>query len=273
MLVGVVTAKDLMLARPHDRIGDLMDTNIFFAHTTDDREAVADQFQKYNLLAMPVVDKEQRLVGIITIDDIVDVIVEENTEDIEKMAALVPSDEPYLKTTVFQHARNRFLWMLILMLSATITGTIISSFENGLMALPILMAFIPMLMNTGGIAGSQSSTLIVRGIAVGEISLRDVLIVLWKELRVGILCGIGLGLVNFVRVFITNNQDWKLCLTVTLSLFCTILMAKTVGSVLPIFAKRLKIDPAIMSAPLLTTIVDAVSLIIYFSIAKIILGL
>ncbi|MCL2765759.1 MAG: magnesium transporter [Treponema sp.] len=273
MLVGVVTAKDLLLARPHDRIGDLMDTNVVFANTTDDREAIADQFQKYSFLAMPVVDKEQRLVGIITVDDIVDVIVEESTEDIEKMAALVPSDEPYLKTSIFQHAKNRFLWMLILMLSATITGTIISSFENGLLALPILMAFVPMLMNTGGIAGSQSSTLIVRGMAVGEIGLGDILIILWKEIRVGMLCGLGLGIVNFIRVFIMNNRDWQLCLTITLSLFCTILMAKTVGSVLPILAKRLRIDPAIMSAPLLTTIVDAVSLIIYFSIAKIILGL
>lgn len=273
LLVGMISAKTLMLARPHERIGDIMDTNIAFAFTTDDRETIADQFKKYGFLAMPVVDKEQRLVGIITVDDIMDVIVEENTEDIEKMAAIVPSDDPYLKTGILQHAKNRFLWMLILMLSATITGTIISSFEDGLMVLPILMAFIPMLMNTGGIAGSQSSTLIVRGMAVGEIGMKDILLVLWKELRVGILCGIGLGLVNFIRVFFMNDRDLKLCLTITLSLFCTILMAKTVGSVLPIFAKRLKIDPAIMSAPLLTTIVDAVSLIIYFSIAKVILGL
>jgi len=273
LLTGVVTAKDLMLARPQDKIANIMDTNIVFAQTTDDREAIAEQFQKYNLIAMPVVDKEQRLVGIITVDDIVDVIVEESTEDIEKMAALVPFDEPYIKTTIFQHAKNRFLWMLILMLSATITGTIISSFENGLMVLPILMSFIPMLMNTGGIAGSQSSTLIVRGMAVGEIGLKDIGLILWKELRVGLLCGLGLGFVNFIRVFIMNNSDWKLCLTITLSLFCTILMAKTVGSALPLLAKRVKIDPAIMSAPLLTTIVDAVSLIIYFSIAKVILGL
>jgi len=273
LLVGGVSAKTLMLARPQDRIADIMDTNVSFAYTTDDREAIADQFQKYSLLAMPVVDKEQRLVGIITVDDIVDVIVEESTEDIEKMAALVPLDDPYLKTSIFKHAKNRFLWMLILMLSATITGTIISSFENGLMKMSILMSFIPMLMNTGGIAGSQSTTLIVRGMAVGEIGMKDIFIILWKELRVGILCGLGLGLVNFVRVFIMNNKDWQLCLTITLSLFCTILMAKTVGSVLPILAKRLRIDPAIMSAPLLTTIVDAVSLIIYFSIAKLILGL
>ncbi|MCL2762615.1 MAG: magnesium transporter [Treponema sp.] len=273
LLVGVISAKTLMLARPQQHIGEIMDTYVVFANTTDDQESIADQFQKYGFLAMPVVDKEQRLVGIITVDDIVDVIVEESTEDIEKMAALVPSDDPYLKTSIFQHAKNRFLWMLILMLSATITGTIISSFEEGLMVLPILMSFIPMLMNTGGIAGSQSSTLIVRGMAVGEIGLRDIVIVLWKELRVGILCGLGLGLVNFVRVYVMNDKNIMLCLTITLSLFCTILMAKTVGSVLPIFAKRLKIDPAIMSAPLLTTIVDAVSLIIYFSIAKLIFKL
>jgi len=273
LLVGVVTAKTLMLAGPQERIGDLMDTNVVFAYTTDDQETIADQFQKYGFLAMPVVDKEQRLVGIITVDDIVDVIVEESTEDIEKMAALVPSEDPYLKTGIFQHAKNRFLWMMILMLSATITGTIISSFEKGLMVLPILMSFIPMLMNTGGIAGSQSSTLIVRGLAVGEIELGDIAIIVWKELRVGMLCGLGLGLINFVRVYIMNKQDVMLCLTITLSLFCTVCIAKTVGSLLPIFASRMKIDPAVMSAPLLTTMVDALSLIIYFSIAKVILKL
>jgi len=273
LLVGIITAKELMLARPEERIGDMMETNIVFAHTTDDQEAIADQFQKYDFLAMPVVDKDQRLVGIITVDDIVDIIVEENTEDIEKMAAIVPSDEPYLKTSIVQHAKKRFVWMLILMLSATITGTIISNFEDGLMVLPILMSFVPMLMNTGGIAGSQSSCMIVRGIAVGEIRLRDLAIVLWKELRVGMLCGLGLGLVNFIRVYFMTGQDWKLCLTLTLALFCTVLMAKTVGCTLPILAKRLRIDPAVMSTPLLTTIVDAVSLIIFFAFARAILGL
>jgi len=274
LLVGGVSVKTLMLALPQHSIAEIMDANVVFAYTTDDREAIADQFQKYNLLAMPVVDKEQRLVGIITVDDIVDVIVEESTEDIKKMAAIVPfHDDPYLKTTIFRHAKNRFLWMLILMLSATITGGIISSFETGLKVLPILMSFIPMLMNTGGIAGSQSSTLIIRGMAVGEIGMKDILSVLWKELRIGALCGLGLGFVNIIRVYFTSEHDLKLCVTITLSLFCTILMAKTAGGILPIFAKRLKIDPAIMSAPLLTTIVDAVSLIIYFSFAKIIFGL
>jgi len=273
LLTGVISAKTLMLSRPQERIGDVMDTHVVFAYTTDDREAIADQFKRHSLLAMPVVDKEQRLVGIITVDDIVDVIVEESTEDIHKMAALFPSEDPYLKTSVFQHAKNRFLWMLILMLSATITGTIISGFEDKLMVLPILMSFIPMLMNTGGIAGSQSSTLIIRGMAVGEIGLGDIMIVVWKEIRVGLLCGLGLGAINFVRVLIMNHKDVMLCLTITLSLFCTVMMAKTIGSILPIFAKRLKIDPAIVSAPLLTTIVDALSLIIYFTFAKMIFGL
>ncbi|MDR1868855.1 MAG: magnesium transporter [Treponema sp.] len=273
LLVGVVSAKTLMLARPQQRIGDIMDANLVFANTTDDREVIAENFQKYNLLAMPVVDKEQRLVGIITVDDIVDVIVEESTEDIEKMNALAPSDEPYLKTGILKLARNRILWLLVLMLSATITGIIISSFEAGLAALPILMAFIPMLMDTSGNAGSQASTLIIRGMAIGEINPKDIIFVIWKEVRVGLLCGLALGLINFIRVYIMNGQNLLLCVTVTLSLCCTILIAKTVGCILPIFAKQLKIDPAIMAAPMITTIVDAVSLIIYFSIAKAILGL
>ncbi|MDR2952427.1 MAG: magnesium transporter [Treponema sp.] len=273
LLVGVVSAKTLMLSRPHERIGDIMDTNLVFAQTTDDQEAIADLFQKYDLLAMPVVDKERRLVGIITVDDIVEVIVEESTEDIEKMGALAPSDEPYLKTGIMRLARNRILWLLILMLSATITGGIISNFTEGLAVLPILMAFIPMLMDTAGNAGSQSSTLIIRGMAVGEISVKDVIRVVWKEIRVAICCGLALGLINLVRVYLMNGKDLKLSLTVTLSLFCTLIVAKTLGSLLPILAKRIKIDPAIMAAPLITTIADAMSLIIYFSLSKAILGL
>jgi magnesium transporter len=273
LLVGVISAKTLMLAKPQERIGDIMDANLVFAHTTDDQEAIAEQFKKYSLLAMPVVDKEQRLVGIITVDDIVDVIVEESTEDIEKMNALAPSDDPYLKTGVFRLARNRIIWLLVLMLSATITGMIISNFETGLAALPILVAFIPMLMDTGGNAGSQSSTLIIRGMAIGEISPKDIIRIIWKEVRVGLICGLALGTVNFIRIFIMNGQNLMLCVTVTLSVCCTILIAKTVGCVLPLVAKCLKIDPAVMAAPLITTIVDAVSLIIYFLFAKAILGL
>jgi magnesium transporter len=273
MLVGVVSAKDLMLARPQDRIGDLMDTNLVFASTIDDQEAVAGLFKKYGLLSLPVVDKEQRLVGSITVDDIVQVIEEENTEDFEKMNALAPSDEPYLKTSIVKLAKNRILWLLVLMLSATITGGIISSFENALAVLPILVAFIPMLMDTGGNAGTQSSTLIIRGMALGEITLRDIIRVLWRELRIGIICGLALGLINFGRIYLMNGKNMMLCFTVTVSLFFTVLMAKSVGCILPMFAKRLKIDPAIMAAPLITTIVDGASLIIYFSIAKVVFQL
>jgi magnesium transporter len=273
LLTGTVSAKTLLLANPHDRIDSIMETNFIFAYTTDDQEAIAAQFKKYGLLAMPVVDKEKQLVGIITVDDIVAVIEEENTEDFEKMNALAPSDEPYLKTSIVKLARNRILWLLVLMLSATITGGIISSFENALAVLPILVAFIPMLMDTGGNAGSQSSTLIIRGMALGEIDIRDIVRVLWRELRIGTLCGLGLGLINFIRVYLMNGRNLLLSFTVTMSLFFTILMAKSVGCILPLFAKRLKIDPAIMAAPLITTVVDGASLIIYFSMAKIIFKL
>jgi magnesium transporter len=184
------------------------------------------------------------------------------------MNALAPSDEPYLKTSIVKLAKNRILWLLVLMLSATITGGIISSFENALAVLPILVAFIPMLMDTGGNAGSQSSTLIIRGMALGEISLRDIIRVLWREIRIGTLCGLGLGLINFARIYLMNGKDLKLSITVTASLFVTILMAKSAGCILPMLAKRIKIDPAIMAAPLITTIVDGASLVIYFSIAK-----
>ena len=273
MLVGVVSAKAMLLARPEDRIGDIMDTSLIFACTTDDQEETAGRFQKYGLLAMPVVDKEQRLVGIITVDDIVNVIIEENTEDIEKMGALAPSDEPYLKTSILRLARNRIVWLMVLMLSASITAGIIAGYEDSLAVLPILVAFIPMLMDSGGNAGAQSATLIIRGMAVGEIRMKDFVRVLWREIRVGTICGMALGAVNLVRVYLMHGKDIMLSITVTLSLFATILMAKTAGGLLPIFAKRLNIDPAIMAAPLITTVVDAASLIVYFSIAKVILGL
>ena len=273
LLVGVVSAKTLMLSKPRELIGEIMDNNPIFAYTTDDQEAIADKFRKYGLLAMPVVDKEQRLVGIITVDDIMEVIVEESTEDMEKMVALSPSDDPYLKTGVFRLAKNRIIWLMILMLSATISAGIIATFEESLAVLPILVAFIPMLMDSAGNAGCQSSTLIIRGMAVGEIRLRDFLRVLWREIRVGSICGLVLGLVNLVRVYLMHGHNFMLALTVTLSLFITILMAKSLGGFLPIFAKRIKLDPALMAAPLITTICDASSLIIYFSIAKVILSL
>jgi magnesium transporter len=268
LLMGIVTAKTLMLADPEQKIGDIMDTNLIFAHTTDDQEGIAGIFKKYGLLSIPVVDKDQHMVGIITIDDVVQVIEEENTEDIEKMAALNPSEEPYLKTGIFRLTRNRFLWLLVLMLSATITGSIISGYEDALAVLPVLVVFIPMLMDTGGNAGAQTSALMIRGMALGEIRLRDILRVLWKEIRIALLCGLGLGAINFVRIYLLNGRSLRLSLTVTASLLITILIAKCIGCILPMVAKRLKLDPAIMAAPLITTIVDGTSLAVYFTIAK-----
>jgi magnesium transporter len=267
-LLGEVSAKTLMLSALQDRLVNVMDTNPVFVKTHDDQEAVAGLFKKYGLLAMPVVDREQRLVGIITVDDIVEVIDEEATEDLEKMNALNPSDEPYLKTSIIKLARNRILWLLVLMLSATITGSIISGFEDALAMLPVLVAFIPMLMDTGGNAGAQASALIIRGMALEEIRFKDLFRVVWRELRIGALCGLGLGLVNFVRIYLMNGRNLVLALTVTASLFITVLMAKGIGCALPLLAKKIRLDPAIMAAPLITTIVDAASLLIYLSVAR-----
>ena len=216
---------------------------------------------------MPVVDKEDRLVGIVTVDDIVDVMEQEATEDFEKMAAMTPSEKPYLKTSVFQLAKNRIAWLLILMISSMLTGGILAKYENAFSVIPLLVTFIPMLTDTGGNAGSQSSTLIIRGMAVGEIEPRDILKVLWKELRVGTIVGVLLGLVNFIRLILTYPGQYMICLTVVLSLFVTVILAKTIGCTLPIIAKKLKMDPAIMAAPLITTIVDAFSLVVYFQLA------
>lgn len=267
MLEGVVTVKDLLM-NPYDRvIGDIMDTHVIKAVTTEDQEEVADSFHKYDLLSLPVVDHEDRLVGIVTVDDIVDVIEQEATEDFEKMAAMSPSEKPYLKTGVFQLAKNRILWLLILMVSSMITGGILGKYENAFALIPLLVTFIPMLTDTGGNAGSQSSTLIIRGMAVGEIETRDMASVLWKELRVGAIVGVILGLVNYIRLIIMYPGNEMICLTVVISLFVTVVLAKTIGCVLPMVAKVLKMDPAIMAAPLITTIVDAFSLVIYFQLA------
>jgi magnesium transporter len=268
-LIGAVSAEALLHAELTKKIDEIMDENVIFTLTTDDREAVAGMFRKYGLLAMPVVDHEQQLVGIITVDDVLHIIEEEDTEDFEKMAALNPADESYLKTGVIQQAKNRIIWLLVLMLSATITGAIITSFENSLTVLPALIAFIPMLMGAGGNAGAQSSTVIIRGMALGEITLNDVLKVLWREIRVGLICGLALGIANFIRIFLMNEKNAMLSLVVTLSLCVTLIVAKSIGCTLPILAKKLKTDPAIMAAPLVTTIVDGTTLIVYFSIAKI----
>ena len=266
-LEGVLTVKDLLLSPYDTKIEELMDTHVIKAVTTEDRETVVDSFNKYDLLSLPVVDKENRLVGIVTVDDAVDVMEQEATEDFEIMAAMHPSEKPYLKTGVFSLARNRIVWLLVLMLSSMITGGILAKYEEAFAVLPLLVTFIPMLMDTGGNAGSQSSTMIIRGMAVGELSPKDVLRVIWKELRVGILCGIMLSAVNFVRLMIQYPNNTMVCLTIVLTLFCTVILAKTIGGVLPIIAKVLKLDPAIMAAPLITTIVDAFSMIIYFRLA------
>ena len=272
-LEGVVTVKDLLMNPYEEIIGNIMDTHVIKAFTTEDQEEVADSFQKYDLLSLPVVDHEERLVGIVTVDDVVDVMEQEATEDFEKMAAMLPSEKPYLKTGVFQLAKNRIAWLLILMISSMITGGILAKYEAAFAVIPLLVTFIPMLTDTGGNAGSQSSTMIIRGMAVGEIEPGDLFKVLWKELRVGIIVGAILGFVNYVRLVILYPGKEMLCLTVVLSLMVTVVIAKTIGCVLPIAAKVFHMDPAIMAAPLITTIVDAMSLIIYFQLACSLLGL
>ena len=271
LLVGEVSLKTLLLAKQHQRISKLMDSTVIHAYTVDDQEQAADLFRKYSLMSLPVVDKEKRLVGIITVDDVVRIMEEEATEDFEKMAALVPSDRPYLKTNVLKLAQKRIGWLLILMLSATITGAIISSYETSLAVLPSLIIFIPMLMDTSGNAGCQTSTLVIRSIALDEIDFKDIFKVWWREFRVAVLCGLGLGVVNTARVMITNNGDLLLAVTISITLFAVILLAKTIGCLMPLLAKKIKLDPAVLAAPLITTILDGASLLVYFSIAHAIL--
>ncbi len=266
-LEGVVTVKDLLMNPYEACLGDIMDVNVIKAVTTEDQEAVAERFLKYDLLSLPVVDSENRLVGIVTVDDIVDVLEEEATEDFEKMAAMHPSEKPYLKTGVLELAKNRIVWLLVLMVSSMITGGILARYEAAFAVLPLLVTFIPMLTDTGGNAGSQSSTLIIRGMAVNEIQPRDGFRVLWKEMRVGLLVGTVLGTANFIQLIIRYPGQWMVCLTVVLSLLVTVVLAKTIGGLLPIAARSLKLDPAIMAAPLITTIVDAISLVVYFQLA------
>ena len=272
-LDGVVTVRDLLMNPYEKTIGDIMDKNVIKAVTTEDQEEVADRFQKYDLLSLPVVDHEDRLVGIVTVDDVVDVMEQEATEDFEKMAAMHPSEKPYLKTSVFQLAKNRIVWLLVLMLSSMITGGILANYEAAFAVIPLLVTFIPMLTDTGGNAGSQSSTMIIRGMAVGEIKTKDVFRVVFKELKVALVVGTILGLVNYIRLILLYPGQEMLCLTVVISLLITVVLAKTIGALLPIVAKVIHMDPAIMAAPLITTIVDAVSLILYFQLACQLLGL
>ena len=272
-LLGSVTLKDLILSEDDMIIEDIMDTNLISVQTSVDQEEVAHLFKAYDLVTMPVVDKENRLVGMITIDDVVDIIEQENTEDFQKMAAMAPNEEPYLKTPVLSLAKHRIIWLLVLMISATVTGRIIQGFEEVIQSVVILASFIPMLMDTGGNAGSQSSTLIIRGLALGEITTHDYLKVMFKELRVGIVVAIVLSVVNFLRIYFIEHVEFMVGITVCASLFFTVILAKVVGSILPIIAKKLKFDPAIMASPLITTIVDAFALIVYFMLARTLLGI
>lgn len=278
-LVGLVSVKDLLTSDENSVIEDIMETHIIFVDTHEDKEEVAKQFQKYDLLAMPVVDTEQRLVGIVTVDDVMDVIVDESTEDIEKMAAITPTDKPYLKTGVFETWSKRIPWLLLLMISATFTGMIITKFEAKLAILPILTSFIPMIMDTGGNSGSQASVTVIRGLALEEIEIRDILSVLWKEIRVAVLCGITLAACNFLKILLIDNMLLGSGITiltafvVCITLVGTVFVAKVVGACMPIVAKCLNFDPAVMASPFITTIVDALSLLIYFRIATALLSL
>ena len=272
VLQGIINIKDILLADKNTVIKDIMETNIISVNTTDDQEDVAKKFDKYDFYALPVVDTENRLVGIITVDDAINVLREEISEDFEKMAAIQPNEEGYFETSVFKHAKNRILWLLILMLSSAITGGIITEYENAFAAVPLLVAFIPMIMGTGGNCGSQSSTLIIRGLATDEIKLKDIFKVLWKEIRVSVIVGIVLAIVNGIRIMI-QYKDLQLAIVIGLTLIGTVTLAKMLGCLLPLLAKKLKLDPAIMAAPLITTLVDIFSILVYFQIATAIMGL
>lgn len=274
-LIGRVTVKDLLLHNDHDKIDDIMETDVLSVETTDDKEFVALQISKYDLNAMPVVDKENRIVGIITVDDVLDVIEQEATEDISKMAAITPSNDTYFEQSIWQIWKNRIPWLLLLMVSATFTGLIINTYEERLNSISaVLFACVPMLMDTGGNAGSQASVTIIRGLALDEIRPRDVGKVLWKELRVSLLLAICLGIACFGKLMLIDNllfgftgYTWDRCLIVSISLSLTIIIAKLVGCLMPLLAKSLKLDPAVVASPFITTIVDALSLIVFCGIA------
>lgn len=268
LLIGVVTVRTMLLSQYADKICDIMtDTNIISVNTNDDREKVTELFQKYDFMAIPVVDSENHLVGIVTVDDAMEVLEEESTEDFHKMAAMLPMDEPYLSMGVLELAKKRVIWLMVLMISATLSGQIITHYTSMFEALPALIASIPMLMDTGGNAGSQSSTLVIRGIAVGELKIYDALKVLFKELRVSLLVGSGLAIVNFAYKYMLSG-DLLLSITVGISLFATVIFAQIIGGMLPLLAKAVGFDPALMAAPIVTTIVDAGSLTMYFAVAS-----
>ncbi|MBR4872958.1 MAG: magnesium transporter [Clostridia bacterium] len=276
-LHGTVSLKDLLFADSDALLSDIMSSEVVMATTSDDREEVAAMISKYDLLSLPIVDREQRLVGIVTVDDALDVMEEEATEDIEKMAALVPDNRPYLRSRVLEIFKKRIPWLLLLMVSATFTGEIIAGFEESLALFPALIAFIPMLMDTGGNSGGQASVTIIRGLALGEISMKDIFRIIWIEIRVGFICGMVLSVCNFVKILLIDNLIFhngvslRQAAVVCITLVCTVVVAKFVGGTLPVLAKRIGLDPAVMASPFITTIVDAVSLIIYFRIALLLL--
>ena len=276
-LVGVITVKELLLASKEKTVAELMTENVIFAYTDEDREETVNRIRDYGLMALPVVDKEQRIVGIVTIDDALDVLTEESEEDFSKMAGVMPTETPYIKTSVLDLWKARIPWLLLLMISATFTGAIISNFENKLASCAVLIGFIPMLMDTGGNSGSQASVSVIRAISLGGISIKDIFRVLFKELRVGLLCGAVLAVCNFGKMFLvdkllmgrTEEIDIQVMLTVCLTLAVTVVIAKLVGASLPLLAKAIKLDPAVMASPLITTLVDAISLLTYFGLASI----
>ncbi|MCR4739034.1 MAG: magnesium transporter [Lachnospiraceae bacterium] len=272
-LLGTVALRYLLLKEDNEIIGDIMNDNIISVNTLTDQEEVARLFQKYDFTTMPVVDNENRLVGIITIDDVVDILQEEATEDIEKMAAIVPTDKPYMKTGIVETFKKRIPWLLLLMISATVTGGIITHYENALGTYVVLTSFIPMLMDTGGNAGGQASVTIIRGLSLNEIEFSDIVKVIWKEIRVAVLCGITLSVTNFIKMMIVDHVSMSVAAVICSTLVVEVTIAKVVGCTLPMLAKKVGFDPAVMASPFITTIVDALSLMIYFSFATHILGI
>ena len=266
VLLGMINIKEILISKKEQIIKELMTTNVISVNTLEDQEDVAKLFDKYDMYALPVVDTENRLVGIITVDDAINVLQDETAEDFEKMAAMSPNEKGYFETSVFKHAKNRIVWLLVLMLSSAITGGIITNYEEAFAAVPLLVAFIPMIMGTGGNCGSQSSTLIIRGLATDEIELKDLFKALWKEFRVSIIVGVVLAIVNGIRIMIQYN-DLQLAIVIGLTLIATVALSKALGCLLPMFAKKLKLDPAIMATPLITTLVDIFSILVYFQIA------
>ena len=268
ILEGILSLRDLIVADDSKRVGELMREDVIYAYTLDDKEEVANIFKKYSFEALPIVDQEKRIVGIVTVDDILDVIEEEVTEDFQIMAATTPTDKPYLEAGIFALSKHRILWLLILMISATITQKIIYNYENILQNVTFLSGFIPMLMDTGGNSGSQSSTLIIRGLATGDIKSRDWYRVVFKEVRVAMVCGLALAVINYFKIIYLDGIPSNVALVVSLTLVCAVMIAKIVGAILPMVAIKIKVDPAIMASPLITTIADALSLMVYFIIAR-----